>query len=320
MTRFRIRNKIFLSLLAVTLLFGLGMVLFAETVIQQKLHAKLRAKGVALAKRVAAESVDPVITERYFVLTMMFKDLMATETDILYGYVLDENGREVAHTFANGVPPALREAHRADLRRPYSARDLATDRGLVHDIAVPLLGGQIGVLHLGISDEAVRRDVHGIVLAVVLFSSAVLAVGMLASMVFSRLLTRPLMELTAAAEAYGRGETQQPLAITTADEVGELAEVFNSMIAKRQEAEAERERLIAELQVALEEVKTLSGLLPLCASCKKVRDDTGYWGQLEDYLRRHADVEISHGLCPDCAQKLYPDIWEKMQEKKDKAT
>jgi AmiR/NasT family two-component response regulator len=71
----------------------------------------------------------------------------------------------------------------------------------------------------------------------------------------------------------------------------------------------ELRRLNAELQAALAKVKTLSGLLPICASCKKIRDDQGYWHQVEVYIRDHSEVEFSHGICPDCAQKLYPEFY-----------
>jgi PAS domain-containing protein len=75
----------------------------------------------------------------------------------------------------------------------------------------------------------------------------------------------------------------------------------------RKRAEEEREKLITELRDALAKVKLLSGMLPICASCKKVRDDDGYWNQIDTYIRDHADVEFSHGICPDCAKKLYPE-------------
>jgi PAS domain S-box-containing protein len=73
-------------------------------------------------------------------------------------------------------------------------------------------------------------------------------------------------------------------------------------------AQQEREKLIVELQEALENVKTLSGLLPICASCKKIRDDQGYWNQIEVYLQKHSDAKFTHGLCPDCVRKLYPEL------------
>ncbi|MCX8155675.1 MAG: PAS domain-containing protein [Verrucomicrobiae bacterium] len=73
-------------------------------------------------------------------------------------------------------------------------------------------------------------------------------------------------------------------------------------------AQQERERLIIELQEALDNVKTLSGLLPICANCKKIRDDQGYWNQIEVYLQQHSEARFTHGLCPECVKKLYPEL------------
>jgi PAS domain S-box-containing protein len=80
--------------------------------------------------------------------------------------------------------------------------------------------------------------------------------------------------------------------------------------AERKQAKDEREKLIIELQEALGRVKTLSGFLPICASCKKIRNDKGYWEQLEAYITKHSEALFSHGLCPECAQKLCPQIYE----------
>ena len=76
------------------------------------------------------------------------------------------------------------------------------------------------------------------------------------------------------------------------------------------EAEREKEKLIGDLRKALDEIKTLRGIIPICASCKKIRDDKGYWNQVEVYVRDHTEAEFSHGLCPACAKKLYPDLYE----------
>ncbi len=79
---------------------------------------------------------------------------------------------------------------------------------------------------------------------------------------------------------------------------------------KRVEAELQRyrDRLETMVEEALAEVKSLSGLLPICSSCRNVRDDRGYWQQIEAYLEAHAETRFSHGLCPTCAAKLYPDL------------
>jgi len=88
---------------------------------------------------------------------------------------------------------------------------------------------------------------------------------------------------------------------------GEIGGVifFIEIITERKEREAEREKLITDLQAALAEVKTLSGMLPICASCKKVRDDQGYWNQIETYIARHTAATFSHGLCPPCLLREY---------------
>ena len=82
----------------------------------------------------------------------------------------------------------------------------------------------------------------------------------------------------------------------------------HSNISERKKIEYEREKLIVELENALGKVKTLSGLLPICASCKKIRNDKGYWDRIEFYISEHSDAEFTHSICPDCAKKLYPDI------------
>ena len=74
-------------------------------------------------------------------------------------------------------------------------------------------------------------------------------------------------------------------------------------------AAKEREKLIAELENALLQVKRLSGLLPICASCKKIRDEQGDWEQIEDYIATHSEADFSHSICPECATSMYPDIY-----------
>jgi hypothetical protein len=77
-------------------------------------------------------------------------------------------------------------------------------------------------------------------------------------------------------------------------------------ITRRKQVEDERERLIGDPRTALAEVKTLSGMLPICASCKRIRDDRGYWQQIEAYSFAHSATVFSQSVCPECAQRLYP--------------
>lgn len=94
-----------------------------------------------------------------------------------------------------------------------------------------------------------------------------------------------------------------------------LARVASALTLKqemdcRKAREAELRRSNEELQCALKEVKVLRGLIPICASCKKIRNDGGFWQQLEEYLSEHSEAEFSHGLCQPCIKKLYPGVYQ----------
>ncbi len=84
-------------------------------------------------------------------------------------------------------------------------------------------------------------------------------------------------------------------------------ELLREEIAERKRTEEDRDRLIDELKKALSEVKKLSGLMPICSNCKKIRDDEGYWKQIEQYISERSEAEFTHGICPDCAAALYPE-------------
>jgi PAS domain S-box-containing protein len=82
-------------------------------------------------------------------------------------------------------------------------------------------------------------------------------------------------------------------------------------ISSRKRVEAERERLISELQDALAQVKALSGLLPICSSCKRIRDESGEWNSVEKYIRERSTASFTHGICPECARRLYPEFYKR---------
>lgn len=139
-------------------------------------------------------------------------------------------------------------------------------------------------------------------------------------------------DLTPLLERVGRGERVIHFETTRLRKDGSTVEVSLSIspvrnsrgevvgastiardISERKQAERERERLMSELQRALGDVKTLKGLLPICSHCKKIRDDKGYWNQIELYVRKHSDASFTHSICPDCAKDFYPDLFNKKQ-------
>ena len=90
--------------------------------------------------------------------------------------------------------------------------------------------------------------------------------------------------------------------------IQQKTEILEKEIADHKKTEKEKETVIAELREAMLKIKTLSGMLPICSHCKKIRDDKGYWSQIESYISDRSEAEFSHGICPECAKKLYPDF------------
>ena len=97
------------------------------------------------------------------------------------------------------------------------------------------------------------------------------------------------------------------------DDNGSLSQIieYSLDISRRKHAEQKREQVIRDLKSALSEIKQLSGLLPICSVCKKIRDDKGYWNQVETYISDHSEADFSHSFCPDCAHNLYGDLLNK---------
>ena len=96
-----------------------------------------------------------------------------------------------------------------------------------------------------------------------------------------------------------------------------LKPLSNRLLMREEELQSEIDSKTENLKKALEDVKTLSGLVPICSNCKKIRDDTGYWNGIEEYIQKHSEIAFSHGLCPECADELYgeQEWYRKMKAK-----
>jgi len=102
------------------------------------------------------------------------------------------------------------------------------------------------------------------------------------------------------------------------DEFIKREDIMQRLIEKSEIEQRLRQQLeqkINELQVALEEINQLRGILPICATCKKIRDDTGYWSQIETYIASHSEAEFSHSICPDCIKTMYPQYYDRVMDR-----
>ncbi len=436
----RLRVKFILILLGLVLVLAAALVLFTKTVLHQKLEVTLEKRGLSLARTIAHDSVNPVLTEKFLELALALREVRREEPDVEYIYIRNMHGEVVAHTFENGFPVDLQKGDSGDTQSNghYSIRSLSAERGVVREFIVPLLNGGAGTVHLGMSQASVDRDIKDIMTIIFVAIAVLLLAGSVTAILFGSAVTKPLHLLAIAAEALERGDMQARVPVRSHDEIGQLARTFNRMaetrmryedellagerklwnitshlaegiyvlgqkgkitfmnpeaerllgwtaeelnakgahelihfrkadgaplplekcrmhtviksgknytsadevfvrkngavfpvavvaspiweegkviasvtafrdITLQKELEQERSQLILAYEDALNNIKTLKGLVPICASCKKIRDDKGYWNHIEVYISEHSNAEFSHGICPECAKKLYPD-------------
>lgn len=122
----------------------------------------------------------------------------------------------------------------------------------------------------------------------------------------------PVVYLTASTDpsVIGRAKLTEAFGYLVKPLDERLLRVTIEMALYKHQVEQERAKLVADLQAALAKVKLLSGLLPICASCKSIRDEAGAWHCVEEYIEQHSEADFSHSICPPCARKLYPNYFE----------
>ncbi|MDO9578766.1 MAG: hypothetical protein Q7J16_12860, partial [Candidatus Cloacimonadales bacterium] len=116
-------------------------------------------------------------------------------------------------------------------------------------------------------------------------------------------------------ELQGYRDNLESLIRERTDELMKTNEMLKIEILERQAIDEDRKKLVDDLQEAIDNIKTLKGLIPICSSCKNIRDDKGYWNDLGVYISEHSEIEFSHSLCPDCLKKHYPEEYKRLQEK-----
>jgi len=306
----KLRSKILLGMIGIIIVTGVVMVFFISASVKPKLISKLEKRGISLARNLAVEIINPVMAKQYSELQGKFSDFKASEQEVEYIFLVSPSGAILAHSFDGGFPDGLRKIRNANKGNHYGTQTVAGEKGPVLDITVPVFEGTAGYMHLGFSELSVSRDIQDVIRTLLWIIFASLLCGLGVAIIFANAITRPLSKLSSVVKAVGGGDLSARFNVKKDDEIGMLGKTLNEMIEKRRKAESERDEMIVQLQESIANIKTLSGLLPICASCKKIRDDKGYWNQLEGYIHEHSEAQFSHGICPECAKKLYPEYYD----------
>ncbi|MHC4474681.1 MAG: sensor histidine kinase [Planctomycetota bacterium] len=187
-------------------------------------------KGQNTALHMAVRSEHLVLTEDFVSLLKLVKNTKGNDEDIAYAYVADRTGRVVAHTFAGGFPVDLLGVNTPGPEDKWKRELLDTvEEGLVHDIAIPILQGKAGFVHVGVSEHRIQRTISGFTSALVAIAGLVLLIGIGLGAAVSWAVTRPVRNLIEAAKKIRDGDLSQRVVATTKDEIGDLVQSFNQM-------------------------------------------------------------------------------------------
>ncbi|MBI2165340.1 MAG: HAMP domain-containing protein [Chloroflexi bacterium] len=224
-----LRTRISLALVGLTLTLGIVALFQAGLDLTAILKERLQNRGIAIARDLAVRNAAPSLTNDVFALYEAINDSLLNNEDVRYIFLVEPSGEVRVHTFEEGVPPGLVEANRWDPAQRASVWSLRTTEGAVLDIAVPVLGGQGGVIRVGMSEAGLRSRVMSYMARLSLLVGVAVLGAVALSFGVSSLLTRPLSRVAAAARKVGSGDLSTRVPANAGDEVGELAQAFNTM-------------------------------------------------------------------------------------------
>jgi len=172
-----------------------------------------------------------------------------------------------------------------------------------------------------LSEKESIESAHDMIFVIIIVGIVFTFLTAVVALLFGKWIAGPIVELVTTAQSIGEGHLDTRVEVFSNDETGTLAKTLNKMTENLQNTMASRDELETanrKLQDALDSIQTLSGLVPICAKCKKIRDDKGFWNQIEGYIETHSEAIFSHGLCPKCEEELYGDQewYKKMKQKK----
>lgn len=245
-----VRTKILGIVLGLVILLGLGVTIQARYALTATMNAQLQEQSVSVSRDLAARSTDPILLNDLLGLHDLLKETIANNPNIRYAFIVDNRGQVVAHTFDGGFPLDLISLNVAQTGEHHHTSLIQTDEGLVWDTAVPILEGKVGTARIGLSDASVRKAVSTLTAQLILTIVLVSITGVLVAVFLTWILTRPIISLAHATQAVAKGDFSPRVPRWANDEIGDLAEAFNSMteeLARTDELRKEREVLRRQL-------------------------------------------------------------------------
>ncbi len=236
--------------IALLLVLGLGswaaLQVFQAT--HDSLHTYLERTGVSIARAVAARSVDFILTNNLYQLHLLVADTLENNPDVGYLFVLGSENEVVASSFPLSLPAGLREVNAWDHTSQYNVQTIKTEKGLMEDIAVPILEGRAGTVRLGVAHQGMDEILLTMIRQIMGMTLLVSLVGIVVAFTLVSLALNPVSRLALAMEVAGRGDFSHRFKTGVKDEVGKLTLAFNTMLERLSQLTEESKQYQQELE------------------------------------------------------------------------
>jgi signal transduction histidine kinase len=247
-TGLSVRTKILGMVAAVVCTLGAALGFEARWRLERELASALQAQGAALAREIAARSADLVLTENAFGLHQLVSSVLESNADVRYVFVTDPRGRVLVHSFERGVPAGLLALGGPADRQTVRVLVLATEEGLVTDVAAPIVEGRAGFARVGLTHRRLAAALRRTTWRLTWVTALGLVGGLTVAMLLTHVLVRPIIELRDVTRAVAAGSLSARANRYAADEIGELALAFNNMIEYLAESQTQLLRRMRELE------------------------------------------------------------------------
>lgn len=229
MLRMSLRKKLIAGTALLILLVGGALAALARHELHKRFQGEAYKRGLSVARSVAESAEIPLITENNVSLQLLVNDYRKMDPDIGFIFLVGPGGRLKVHTFGAQVPNELVRQAIDKTSTTQHRVELHTEDGLVYDSTIPIQGGDLGYVHVGLYDEVVSKNVEGILLNMLPFVLGILAVGIVVAIAYATVITRSIKLLTDGVQRFSDGELSEALSINSHDEIGQLAAAFNTM-------------------------------------------------------------------------------------------
>lgn len=258
---FSVRTKILGIVLALTTVLGLGITWQVRTVMNLVAVTELETRGLSVASDLAARAVDPILLNDTYTVFDMLNDSIDNHPDAVYGFILDQDGTVLAHTFGeDGFPTDLLDVGHTDDSTRVQSVTIDSSEGRIHDYQAPILDGELGFVRIGLSEKRLNGLVNGITTQMLVTTLFVAILGIAGASLVTWLLTRPILDLVETTNKVRHGDLTARAPLGADDEIGVLSSAFNEMVADLEsnretiaENERARSRLLDQLITAQED-------------------------------------------------------------------